>query len=74
MSKKIALHVGSRRFDVDVADDFAPFLLTKMQEDFNIEGNNEIKTLLQAYIRKNYDLFIQEQNLQQMLNDCNNLE
>jgi len=73
MSEKIGLHVGGRRFDVDVSDEFAPFLQKKMIEDFNIDGNNEIKLLLQAYIRKNYDLFIQEQNLQDMLDKCEDL-
>ena len=73
MSRKIALNVGGRRFDVDVADDFAPFLEKQMIKDFNIEGNNEIKILLQAYVRKNYDLFIQEQNIQDILDKCNDL-
>lgn len=73
MSTKIGLHVGGRRFDVDVPDDFAPFLQKQMTEDFNIDGNNEIKILLQAYVRKNYDLFIQEQNLQNILEDCEDL-
>jgi len=73
MSKKIALHVGGKRFDVDVEDDFAVFLHSQMQEDFNIDGNNEIKILLQAYLRKSYDLFIQEQNLQEVLSKCEDL-
>lgn len=74
MGKKIGLHVGGRRFDVDVTDEFAPFLQEQMISDFNIEGNNEIKILLQAYVRKNYDLFIQEQNIQKMLIECEDLE
>ena len=74
MSKKIALRVGGRRFDVDIAEDFAPFLQKQMINDFNIDGNNEIKILLQAYVRKSYDLFIQEQNVQNILNQCDDLE
>lgn len=74
MSKKIALHVGGRRFDVDVADDFASFLQTQIKNDFNIDGNNEIKALLQAYVRKSYDLFVQEQNIQTLLNKFEDLE
>jgi len=73
MSTKIGLHVGQKRFDVDVEDEFAIFLQKQMIEDFNVDGNNEIKVLLQAYIRKNYDLFIQEQNLINILQDCEDL-
>lgn len=73
MSTKIGLHVGGRRFDVDVSEDFAPFLQKQMMDDFKIDGNNEIKILLQAYVRKSYDLFIQEQNIQNILEDCEDL-
>ncbi len=74
MGKKIALYVGGRRFDVDVADDFASFLQTQMQNDFNIDGNNEIKTLVHAYVRKSYELFEQEQNIKTLLDECEGLE
>ena len=66
MSKKLGLNIGGRRFDVDVEDSFAPFLEQQMKNDFNIEGNNEIKILLQAYVRKNYDLFLQEQKIEEI--------
>ena len=73
MSKKVGLNVGGRRFDVDIDDDFAPYLLSQMSKDFNTEGNNEIKVLLQAYIRKNYDMYTQEMKMQKLLNECDNL-
>ena len=60
MSRKIGLHIGGRRFDVDVEDEFAQFLEHQMSKDFNIEGNNDLKLLLQAYVRKNHELFMQE--------------
>lgn len=73
MSTKIALKVGGKRFDVDVEDDFAIFLNEQIAIDFKIDANNEIKTLLQAYIRKSHNLFIQEQNIQDILEECENL-
>lgn len=73
MSKKIGLNVGGRRFDVDIDENFAPYLSSQMAKDFNIEGNNEIKVLLQAYIRKNYDLYSQEIKMQKLLEECDNL-
>ncbi|HIP54414.1 MAG TPA: hypothetical protein EYH11_02970 [Sulfurimonas autotrophica] len=67
MSKKIGLHVGGRRFDVDVEDKFADFLQKQMIKDFNMEGNNDIKILLQAYVRKNHDLYMQNEKIEEML-------
>ncbi|HIP14670.1 MAG TPA: hypothetical protein EYG74_04205 [Sulfurimonas autotrophica] len=67
MSKKIGLHIGGRRFDVDVEDKFADFLQKQMIKDFNMEGNNDIKTLLQAYVRKNHDLYMQNEKIEDML-------
>ena len=66
MSKKLGLNIGGRRFDVDVEDGFAPFLEEQMRKDFNVEGNNELKILLQAYVRKNHDLFLQEQKIEEI--------
>lgn len=67
MSKKLGLSIGGRRFDVDVEDDFAPFLEKQMRSDFNMDGNNDLKVLLQAYVRKNHTLFLQEQKIEEIL-------
>ena len=69
MSKKIGLYIGGRRFDVDVEDDFAKFLERQMSKDFNIEGNNELKTVMQAYVRKNYELYLQEQKIDEIIKE-----
>lgn len=66
MSKKLALNIGNRRFDVDAEDSFAPFLEQQMRKDFNVEGNNDVKVLLQAYVRKSHDLFLQEQKIEEI--------
>ena len=71
MSKKIGLHVGGRRFDVDVDDSFAPFLEQQMSKDFNVDGNNDLKILLQAYVRKSHDLYIQEQEIDKIIKKMN---
>lgn len=68
MSKKIGLHIGGRRFDVDVADDFAEFLMQQMSKDFNTEGNNDVTVVLQGYVRKVHQLFLQEKEMQNILN------
>lgn len=67
MSKKIGLYIGGRKFDVDVDDNFAPFLEAQMVKDFNVEGNNDLKTLLQAYIRKNHECYMQNEKIDDIL-------
>ncbi|WP_415397638.1 hypothetical protein [Sulfurimonas sp. CS5] len=67
MSKKIGLHIGGRRFDVDVEDDFAPFLEQYMAKDFNIDGNNDLKKILHAYVRRTHELFLQEKEIEKIL-------
>lgn len=67
MNKKISLHIGGRKFDVDVDDKFAPFLEEQMAKDFNVDGNNDLKVLLQAYVRKSHELYTQEQEVEKIL-------
>ena len=71
MSRKIGLYIAGRRFDVDLEDNFADFLDIEMEKDFNIEGNNELKTVMQAYVRKNYELFLQEKKLNELFDKLN---
>ena len=68
MSEKIGLHIGGRRFDVDVEEEFAVFLKRQMSKDFNVDGNNDLKLLLQAYVRKNHELFLHENDMKKILN------
>ncbi len=74
MTKKIGLHIGGRRFDVDVEDEFALFLEHQMSKDFNIEGNNDLKLLLQAYVRKNHEIYMQERKIEEITKKLDNLE
>lgn len=66
MSKKLGLYIAGRRFDVDIDEDFAPFLEQQMRKDFNIDGNNDLKVLLQAYVRKNHELYLQEKKIEEI--------
>jgi len=74
MNKKIGLYIGGRRFDVDADEAFAPFLEHQMSKDFNLDGNNDLKKLLQAYVRKNYELYSQELEIGEIMKKCNDLE
>ncbi|MHC3993805.1 hypothetical protein ACXWTF_03195 [Thiomicrolovo sp. ZZH C-3] len=67
MSKKVSLTVNRSRFDIDLDDAFADFLLDQLDKDFKLDANNDLKVLLQAYVRKNYELFELESRLETML-------
>ena len=67
MSKKITLTINSSRFDIDLEDSFARYIEKDLEEKFNTNGNNDIKTLLQAYVKKSYELFEAEQMLNNTL-------
>ncbi len=73
MNKKICLHIGGRRFDVDVEEKFALFLEHQMSKDFNIEGNNDLKLLLQAYVRKNHELYMHELKINEIMKKTDSL-
>ncbi len=66
MSKRLGISISGRRYDIDVEDGFALFLEECFREDFNTEGNNDIKVVLQAYVRKVHELFIQEQKIEEI--------
>jgi hypothetical protein len=67
MSTKIGLKITGRMFDVDVDDKFASFLENQMEKDFNIDGNNDVKMLLRAYVRKTHTLYLQEEKMEEIL-------
>jgi len=64
---KISLHIGGRNFDVEVDDNFAPFIEHHIAKDFNVDGNNDLKALVQAYIRNSYELYTQKNKIDKIL-------
>jgi hypothetical protein len=68
MKKKISLRINSTSFNIDIEEEFALYLQEAMRDDFNTDGNNDIKIVLQAYVRKNYELYENEKVMQQMSN------
>ena len=66
MSKKVSLTVNGSRYDIQLENEFANYLVAQMQKDFNTDGNNDAKTLLYAYVRKNAELFKQEEEINRL--------
>ena len=67
MGKKVSLTINGSRFDIELDDAFAHYLVQQMQKDFNTDGNNDAKTLLYAYVRRNAELFKQEEEMEKLL-------
>jgi hypothetical protein len=60
---KVSLTVNAKRYDIDVEEDFAHFLTDHMKHDFQVDGNNDLRALLQAYVRSNFALYTQEKEM-----------
>ena len=67
MQKKISFMIDGKKFDLNIDEDFAPFLQKQMVLDLNFDGNNEIKKVLEAYIRKTYELYQKEKKIAEIL-------
>ncbi|WP_281951445.1 hypothetical protein [Nitrosophilus kaiyonis] len=65
--KKISITISGKTYDINVDDAFANLLENAIKEDLNIEGNNSVKTLLEAYLKKNYECFKLKKKLTELL-------
>lgn len=63
----VSLTLNAKRYDIDVEEGFARFLTEKMREDFHIDGNNDLKTLLHAYVRQSFSLYEQEKQINALI-------
>jgi hypothetical protein len=72
MKTKITLTLNAKRYDIDVEEDFARFLSEQMKQDFEFYGNNDIKLLLQAYVRKSFVLYEQEKEISTLVDRLQN--
>ena len=63
MSKKVSLTVNRSRFEIDLDDDFADYLLKELKKDFKFDANNDLKVLLHAYVKKQSEVFEQEKKI-----------
>ncbi|MDH5463986.1 MAG: hypothetical protein OEW60_00075 [Thiovulaceae bacterium] len=55
MDDKVRLKIGGSLFDIDLDESFAAEFLPELSHNFNMESNNEIKQLLQAFVKKSYE-------------------
>ena len=70
--KKISITISGKTYDINVDDAFAQQLENAIKEDLNIEGNNSIKALLEAYLKKNYKCFQMEKKISSIIKKLQN--
>jgi len=71
MNKKLGLHVGGRRLEINVSGEFSDYLENELAREFNMNGNNDLQLVLQAYIRKTHEIFGMEKDMQKLLRKLN---
>ncbi len=62
--KKLSIVVAAKKYDISISDEFAVIFEKEIDETFAKEGNNDIKTLLSAYVKKSYEKFLLEKEIE----------
>lgn len=65
MTKKISLRFANTSFDMELDRAFAKSLEPELETLFNAQGNNDVKHLLEAYIKKSYEVYSLKQTIKQ---------
>ena len=60
--KKLTVSIAAKRYDISVSEEFAAVFEKELAETFT-KGNNDIKTLLSAYVKKSYEKFLLEKEI-----------
>ena len=64
---KVSLTFNAKPYTIEVEESFAPFLRAQIAQDFDTHNNNELKTLLYAYVRQTFTLYEQEKQITALL-------
>lgn len=64
---KISLTFNAKPYTIEVEEEFALFLRTQIAHDFDTHNNNELKTLLHAYVRQTFALYEHEKQIASLL-------
>ncbi len=61
--KKLTISIAAKRYDISVSDEFAKEFAREIEKTFTKKGNNDVKTLLSAYVKKSYEKFLLEKEI-----------
>lgn len=68
MKYQIELKVHGQNLELKTNDaDFALYLNCTLLDDFEIEGNNSRLSVLKAYVKSVYELYLQNKSVEKML-------
>lgn len=68
MKYQIELQVHSQNLELKTNDaDFALYLNCTLLKDFEIEGNNSRLSVLRAYVKSVYELFLYEKSVEKIV-------
>ena len=65
-AQKLSLKINSKKYDINANGDFKDFLHHCLINDFDTESNNDLKKLLNAYVKTTYKLFKLENELNEL--------
>ncbi len=71
--KKISISIAAKKYDISVSEEFAKVFEREIEETF-VQGNNDIKTLLSAYVKKSYEKFLLEKEIENIDKKIKNIE
>ena len=71
-TKKVELKFGGSQFHIDLEEGFAEDLEPELETLFKSNSNNDIKVLLQAYVKKSYELYELKKDIKKSIDTLEN--
>ena len=71
-TRKVELKFGGSHFHIDLEEGFAKDLEPELEELFKTNSNNDIKALLQAYVKKSYELYELKKDIEKNIDSLEN--
>ena len=60
--KKLTISIAAKRYDISIDEEFASTFEREIDESFK-KGSNDVKALLSAYVKKSYEKFLLEREI-----------
>ncbi len=54
--QKVTLIINGASFEITLADEYAEMFKKELAKDLSLSDSNSVKTLLYAFLRKNYEI------------------
>ncbi len=65
--RKISIKIENRKYDISVEEDIVDEFEKSIAKDLNIKGDNSIKDILEAYLKKNYEVVMLKKRINKLL-------